>query len=891
MTSKTSGITTKANLITLALICGSFGCGRNHWPQSIFGNQGKKHEPVVTVLATQAEHSPAASEYDWRFAAADDRATKVQATAASTALSGTVTFRKDGLFNRDFLYGFDLQYTSGADTKLSLIPQAQSLGHVPCFFRQLGDELQLVADQTRLFESNINHPELLISTYKVLKEDDETLTVKFASGGLAINEAVNGKGADAPKQVWLRSLDFVADGEYLLQESALLLKDGSIQTYMESVFPRANLVPEGYKGLEANPANEALAERYRFIATENVYVTKSKTNGVPLRVQTTYANRFNIADDKTIDWYVTPNAPDELTAIFKSGVEGWNRYFTPQQGRPVMRFMGRLPAGIKIGDPRYNVINFDSVAQAGAAYESQAVDPYTGLQSHSLIYMPYAWYNIGSQLWKQRTGESDDKPSEAQVRARVAPKAPEVMFGPGHRVLSCVRAMDEVSLTPDLLASAISEEKDSPGGAAVPVPRSVDEFARRLMMATIFHEVGHSLGMSHNFKGSLTFDSSQEPSEHNPVTSSIMDYNFYQNEQSLFTDIGGTDGPILEYDRQVISQLYNSGKDVKVSDQVVPACDDAEADATVGGVDPLCLRYDTELNPIVGLRHSHHNVTAATGGEGVESKTLTEALLALRAPIAAKFAESVGKPTSPAEAVLKATKLGDQVGDLVNYYLSAGAQALRNNVANNGKALRVWNKNVKLDDEAGFRREYAQILTEVTAWRALPDAPSRAIKSIRDIIKDTVKRAARTNTLAAAGSLQSTSATQAAEAFSAAVDTKVTGILSKLRTSIYGTLKYDEKNLFALSLSSDGDLPNFEDLAFSTLTAGLVVGLDGDGDHVAAEKDERLAAAAALVTYLDVVPDFDAAQATLAAKAAAARAAGDARLLASVREVQQVLKK
>ena len=370
-----------------------------------------------------------------------------------------------------------------------------------------------------------------------------------------------------------------------------------------------------------------------------------------------------------------------------------------------------------------------------------------------------------------------------------------------------------------------------------------------------------------------------------------MDYNFYQNEQSLFTDIGGTDGPILEYDRQVISQLYNSGRDVKVSDQMVPACDDAEADATVGGVDPLCLRYDTELNPVVGLRHSHHNVTAATGGEGVESQTLTEALLALRAPIAAKFAESVGKPTSPAEAVLKATKLGDQVGDLVNYYLSAGAQALRNNVANNGKALRVWNKNVKLDDEAGFRREYAQILTEVTAWRALPDAPSRAIKSIRDIIKDTVKRAVRTNTLAAAGSLDSTSATQAAEAFSAAVDTKVTGILSKLRTSIYGTLKYDEKNLFALILSSDGDLPNFEDLAFSILTAGLVVGLDGDGDHVAAEKDERLAAAAALVTYLDVVPDFDAAQATLAAKAAAARAAGDARLLASVREVQQVLKK
>ena len=507
MTNQPSVITIKSKIATLALICSSFGCGREHWPQNIFGTQ---RQPVVVAVATQPEPSPAALEDGVRFAAADDRAAKVQATAASTALSGTVTFRKDKLFNRDFLYGFDLQYTSGADPKLSLIPQAQSLGHIPCFFRQLGDELQLVADQTRLFESDINHPELLISTYKVVKEDDETITVKFASSGLAINETVNGKGADAPKQVWLRSLDFVSDGEYLLQESALLLKNGSIQTYMESVFPRANLVPEGYTALEANPANEALAERYRFIATENVYVTKSKTNGVPLRVQTTYANRFNIANGKTIDWYVTPNAPDELTAIFKSGVEGWNRYFTPQQGRAVMRFMGRLPAGIKIGDPRYNVINFDSVAQAGAAYESQAADPYTGLQSHSLIYMPYAWYNIGSQLWKQRVGDSTDKPSEAQVRDVVAPKAPEVMFGSDRRVLSCIRAMDEISLTPDLWTSAISAENGSQGDAAVPVPRSVDEFARRLMMATLFHEVGLALGMAHNFKGSLTFDSSQD---------------------------------------------------------------------------------------------------------------------------------------------------------------------------------------------------------------------------------------------------------------------------------------------------------------------------------------------------------------------------------------------
>ena len=104
----------------------------------------------------------------------------------------------------------------------------------------------------------------------------------------------------------------------------------------------------------------------------------------------------------TIDWYVTPNITDEELKPVQLAVEGWNRYFKSFNGiqRKVVRFKGRLPEGIHLGDPRYNVINWDSRLVAGAAYETQATDPSTGKQSHSLIYMPAAWLQIGFDYWK-----------------------------------------------------------------------------------------------------------------------------------------------------------------------------------------------------------------------------------------------------------------------------------------------------------------------------------------------------------------------------------------------------------------------------------------------------------------------------------------------------------
>ena len=808
----------------------------------------------------------------------DDKAVAGGATAPSRTLTGSVTFRKEGLFDRQFLYGFDLQYRSGNDAQLSLIPQAQAVGHVPAFFRRLGDELQLVADQTRLFESDVNHPELLLTTYDVVAEDDDTITVRFAHGGVVINEVSNGKGADLPKHMWIRSLTYVEEGNYLLQESALMLKDGSVQTYMESLFPRSNLVPENFTPLKADGTKEPLAKRYRFLATDKVYVP-TQVDGQMVRTQTTFATRFLVDDAQTIDWYVTPNIPDKFLPVVKGGVEGWNRYFESQMGRKVMQFKGRLPAGISLGDPRYNVINFDTVAEAGAAYESQAFDPLTGIQSHSIIYLPYAWYNVGVSLWKKRM-DPTSVPSRETFSDAVSPKSPEVLLGENAKVLRCMRSAADVMLPPAMILAATSNDK-------VATPASVDEFGMRVMLSTLFHEMGHALGLAHNFKGSLAFDGTRDASADNPATWSIMDYNYYHNEVGLFGEIGTSGGPILEYDRQIISQLYNKGAQVKASDPVIPACEDSEADATKSGVDPLCVRYDVENDPSQGVAHAYHNATAAQGAIGIESKTLSEALGAVKPLIYDKFS-SAAKIPSGALLDKEVKDLSANISQLISYYLVSGAQALRANLMNNGKMLRMFSDDVKLADEAAFRTRYLVPLKNAMGWRTLPEAPMAALLALRTALKTAVIA----NTALGASEAERAILGDAAQTLlQKSMDDTIGPMLEKLRTGVYDELKYKNDNSFAFGLGNDKDAANLEDLAVGLLHTGVVMGLDGSADTIAAFQAERLAAAAVLATFKGNSTGVDDAVTALNGFVAQGKLNGNSKLVRAAREVIERLEK
>jgi hypothetical protein len=651
----------------------------------------------------------------------------------SPSVAVTITVNRQALLDQEFLYGADLQYSSYYDPGYDLYLQSLAIGHIPARFRISGNELQLIADNRRLYPSDVNHPEQLLSRFAILSQDANTLTLSGANSSVFLAQVFEATHTDsagklsnaagqAPRDSWIRSFEFDANGNYLLQQTSVVMSDGSIAEFMEAIFPRSTLAPgSDFEQFALDPndpvgAQEGPAARYRFLPGERIF------NGEEIL---TYAQHYDISKtaanpEGTIEWYVTPNIPEEDLQPVAQAVEGWNRYFKNFKGveRDVVRFKGRLPEGVHLGDPRYNVINWDSRLIAGAAYESQANDPLTGKQSHSLIYMPAAWLKIGMDYWKN--GQTSDLVDESTARIRA---------GKGAR-LACLRDMHEAAAV--LASGRLSRDE-------------AETFGIQLLKGTLHHEVGHALGLHHNFKGSLSFDRKQKGSI---FSTSIMDYNDFEIERGAFDAVDSANGPQLEYDRQVLSALYNKMKDVAANDPILPACNDAEADQEEGGVDPLCLRYDIEANPTLSIATAFDRIEKTELDGDVP---LSQALG--RVPdlvLNDRALESIKDGTELKAAV---GKLASSLKGAMSFYILSGKASVSRVVRTNAESLLIFAEGILPDTFSGDQMRGASYLgiQKALALTALPEAVNAGIAQAKASSLERLKRTAYVQSLSAHG--------------------------------------------------------------------------------------------------------------------------------------------
>ncbi len=722
------------------------------------------------------------------------------------SIKASIKVKKSAILGQDFFYGADLQYSSIYDKTYDLYTQSSAMGHIPCFFRVNGKELQLIADNRRLFPSDVNHPERLISRFKIISETSSELEISEANSSEFLVTTVDST-AQSPRDHWARSFEYVKEGDYLLQESSVVMNDGTTVEIMESIFPRQTLTPSAeFEKFKMDPssdvgASEGPAARYRFLPGESIFNGEEKL---------AYAQHFDIGGGKTIDWYVTRNIQDDQMEIVRQAIEGWNRYFKSFQGisREVVKFKGRLPENVKLGDPRYNVVNWDSRRVAGAAYESQANDPFTGKQSHSVIYMPVAWFQIGMNYWKE--GQFTDQD--------VAPRTKKSKDQYSHICMRDIRGAAEA------LHSARMSEKDE------------KDFSTQLMKQTLFHEVGHALGLAHNFKGSLSFDRNDKNSM---FSTSIMDYNDYEIERAAFASPTTEDGPLLEYDRQALSAIYNHMRDVAKDAPVVPVCNDAEADTEASGaVDPLCIRYDIEKDPTLSAVRSVSRVTqAAIDGDVTLAASLKNVKTAILTDDALKGVTDAEKYNSLV-ADLKGALYG-----VTRFYTVSGKESISRTVRNNIKSLYVFEEDILPEGyvEKDMRDRAFSGVQSALQMKVLPDAVVSELKLIAD---DSATLLAKTSYA------QSLNATDAAAASTKFKDT-VNGIakefaedesrgLAKLHIMVLDALNRVETLPLYFNKSANSET-NFEKSIVSMFFDIIV-----DSNR---ERGERMSAAKALVSY------------------------------------------
>ena len=130
-----------------------------------------------------------------------------------------------------------------------------------------------------------------------------------------------------------------------------------------------------------------------------------------------------------------------------------------------------------------------------------------------------------------------------------------------------------------------------------------DWFVGPLLADLVQHEVGHTIGLRHNFKASAQYTLAQINSDElkgkKGFTASVMDYtpvNFPGPDGKLKGDVAQID--VGEYDYWAIEYGYTFNDPKDVAKRSTEPGHDYGTDEDVGGPDPSIQRYDFSKNPL-----------------------------------------------------------------------------------------------------------------------------------------------------------------------------------------------------------------------------------------------------------------------------------------------------
>ncbi|KAK1863497.1 hypothetical protein I4F81_006052 [Pyropia yezoensis] len=270
-----------------------------------------------------------------------------------------------------------------------------------------------------------------------------------------------------------------------------------------------SLVALPERPMEARPADA----RVGYFGTS--YVSADALDGGTLK--RTLINRWDLTRGP-IRFYVDPTVPAQWRPAVRAGIVEWAKAFAaaghPNAIQAVLPGDPDWPTDYSAGDARYSAIMW--APNLGAAYA------------------------MGPSEADPRTGEifnGDIMIAANFVQAVAGGYTPELLAGEAGRSAAAAEAAEELREGADgvlMLAALQSADDDgADDGAGVPsVSRKVEgalaELVRQRFTTLVMHEVGHTLGLRHNFRASsvVPFAKLADPAyvAANGMSSSVMDY-------------------------------------------------------------------------------------------------------------------------------------------------------------------------------------------------------------------------------------------------------------------------------------------------------------------------------------------------------------------------------
>src|ERR1700674_473558 len=290
-----------------------------------------------------------------------------------------------------------------------------------------------------------------------------------------------------------------------------------------------------------------------------------------------------------IVFWLDKNIPERYRSAVSAGILEWNKAFEPLGFKNAIQVQIHPDnADFDTSDVRHATVRWFLGTDASFAIGPHRVDPRTGEILDAEIAV--------SEIWTRGP------------RRRFLEELPHGASGHGDTDCSYLAdAYDEMAFGMELLEARGEIEPDSPQSEALVLATLKD---------VITHEVGHALGLRHNFRASTVYSAAQlsdaEFTRKHGLTGSVMDYNAWniavkgeRQGEYVMSTLGPYDYWAIEYAYRPLEPANEKDELAKIASRSTEPflAFGTDVDAGFGGslegIDPDVNRFDLGADPLV----------------------------------------------------------------------------------------------------------------------------------------------------------------------------------------------------------------------------------------------------------------------------------------------------